>query len=114
MAFDDEKRHALSLLRGIVSGELEPDQANAELEQADPTLVYFLLKYIKKHYHRDHDLYESATARLSELTAAHRHLTRRAKEGETDPVVEWFEGEHAYRDVDDETFVDLIIEKLEG
>ncbi|MCA9682762.1 MAG: hypothetical protein KC457_11235 [Myxococcales bacterium] len=110
----DEKREALAVLQGILTGEAMPEETIAALEEADPTLVYFILKYVKKHYHRDHDDYELMKSRLSEIKNTARSLTRRAKDGEGDPVVEWFESNHRYSDLSPELFIDLIVDKLEG
>jgi hypothetical protein len=112
--FEEEKRDALTMLRGIELGEMTPDESFHLLDKADPTLVYFIFKWIKKFYHRDHEASEIVRGRLSQLTNAHRSLTRKAKEGETDPVVEWFEGSHRYSETPAEEFIDLVVDKLEG
>lgn len=110
----EEKREAFTVLQGILTGEAMPEETIAALEQADPTLVYFIFKWIEKHYHRDHDDYEIMKARLSEIKNSARSLTRRAKDGEGDPVVEWFEGNYRYSELSPADFIDLVIEKLEG
>ena len=110
----DEKREALAVLQGILTGEAMPEETIAALEEADPTLVYFIFKWIEKHYHRDHDDYELMKSRLSEIKNTARSLTRRAKDGEGDPVVEWFEGTYRYSELGPVDFIDLVIEKLEG
>lgn len=112
--FEREKQEALAVLLGIVHGLAEPDETNAALADADPALVYFLFKYIKKHYHRDHPDNEVVRGRLSAVTNQYRALTRRAKTGEEDPIVEWFEGSYRYDEMTADEFVDLVIEKLEG
>jgi hypothetical protein len=114
VAFEAEKESALQLLRGIDGGTLSTDECFDRLDEADPTLVYFILRWLKKHYHDEHERHEDVRTRLKELTNTHRSLTRKAKEGESDPVVEWFESSYKYRDVGDEEFIDLVVEKLEG
>ena len=114
LAFEEEKRHALTLLRGIELGEMSAAESNAALQDADPTLVYFIFKYLKKHYHRDHDMHEVVRARLGDVRNNYRALTRRAKSGEEDPVVEWFEGTHRYSELTSTEFIDIIVDKLEG
>ena len=93
---------------------MTPDETYALMENADSTLVYFILKWLKKHYHRDHDNHEIVRARLKDVTNSYRALTRKAKAGEDDPVVEWFEGDYRYSETPAEEFIDLIVEKLEG
>ena len=90
------------------------DESFRELSDADPTLVYFIFKWIKKHYHRDHDDSDYVRGNLKDLTNSYRSLTRKAKSGEEDPLVEWFEGNYRYSEMSAEEFIDLIVEKLEG
>ncbi|MGB1013910.1 MAG: hypothetical protein ACPG4T_07245 [Nannocystaceae bacterium] len=114
MEFEAEKLQALSILKGIVEGTMTTQECFDLLDPADPTLVYFIFKYIKKHYHRDHDEFEVVRPRLKDIKNSHRSLTRKAKSGEDDPVVGWFEGSHRYSEMTPEDFVDVIIDKLEG
>ena len=114
MDFEAEKLEALTILLGIVQGTMSTQECFELLDPADPTLVYFILKYVKKHYHRDHDDYEIVRSRLSDLKNSYRSLTRKAKTGEEDPVVEWFEGTQRYSELPPEVFIDMIIDKLEG
>lgn len=114
MEFEAEKSEALMILLGIVDGTMTADESFELLDQCDPTLVYFILKYVKKHYHRDHDDYEAVRRRLKELKNSYRAITRKSKSGEDDPVVEWFESNHRYSDLSPELFIDLIVDKLEG
>ncbi|PRP90690.1 hypothetical protein ENSA5_62360 [Enhygromyxa salina] len=112
--FAREKRETLVLLRGIVQGLADPAESDRKLEAADPTLVYFLFRWIKKYYHRDQEGADIVRARLREVTNANRGLTRKAKDGEVDPIVEWFEGNYRYRELSAEQLVDIVVEKLEG
>ncbi len=114
MEFEEEKAAAMAMLEGIVLGSLEPDELFQLLDAADPTLVHLLLRYAKKHYHRDHEHYDEVRGRLKDLTNSYRSLTRKAKEGETDPVVDWFEGTHRYSELEAAEFIDIIVDKLEG
>lgn len=112
--FAEEKQQALTMLMGIVEGTMLPDESNELLDNADPVLVYFLFKWIKKYFHGEREGSDLVRGRLAELKNTHRSLTRKAKDGEADPIVEWFEGTYRYRELDPVTFVDLVIEKLEG
>jgi len=113
MAFEHEKKSALRLLEGIELGTMTADESFRELSDADPTLVYFIFKWLRKRY-REHPAAEGVLGRLAEVCNTHRSITRRAKEGEDDPVVGWFEGSYQYKDLDATEFIDLIVEKLEG
>ena len=114
LEFEAEKLEALSILMGIVQGTMSTQECFELLDPADPTLVYFILKYIKKHYHRDHDDYDVVRSRLKDLKNSYRSLTRKAKTGEEAPIVEWFEGNYRYSEIAPEVFIDMIIDKLEG
>jgi hypothetical protein len=114
VAFEEEKLEALVMLQGVEQGTMEPEESFELLNKADPTLVYFIFKWIKKHYHRDHEAVDIVRPRLSALCNEHRSLTRRAKSGEDDPVVGWFEGTHRYSELTAEEFIEIIVEKLEG
>jgi hypothetical protein len=112
--FAAEKLEALTMLTGIVEGSAMPEELFPAFDAADPTLVYFIFKWIKKHYHRDHDDSDFVRGNLKDLTNSYRALTRKAKGGEEDPIVEWFEGSHRYSELPAEEFIDLIVDKLEG
>lgn len=114
MSFEDEKREALLTLQGIELGQMTPEESYQRLEEADPTLVHFIFKWIKKHYHRDHEMSDEVRRRLKEVQNSYRSLTRKAKEGESDPIVDWFEGTYKYRELSAEEFIDVVVEKLEG
>ncbi len=113
MSFEHEKKTALRVLEGIELGTMSPDESFGELRDADPTLVYFMFKWLRKRY-REHAAAEGVLGRLADLCNTHRSITRRAKEGEDDPVVGWFEGSYKYKDLDSSEFIDIIVEKLEG
>lgn len=113
MAFEHEKQTALRLLQGIELGTMTADESYRELSEADPTLVYFIFKWLRKRYRED-PAAEGVLGRLADVCNSNRDITRRAKEGEDDPVVGWFEGSYQYKDLEGAEFIDLIVEKLEG
>lgn len=112
--FSEEKQHAFDILLGIAQATAMADESFALLKDADPVLIYFLFRWLKKHYHKDHDDYEFVKANVGDLRNSHRQLTRMAKDGEEDPIVEWFESTYKYREMSAFEFIDLLIEKLEG
>lgn len=113
MSFEHEKQSALRILEGIELGTMESGETHSHLRDADPTLIYFMFKWLRKRYH-EHEAAEGVLGRLSDVCNEYRDLTRRAKEGEDDPVVGWFEGSYKYKDLTAEEFIELIVEKLEG
>ena len=114
LSFEDEKQEALKMLQGIELGSMTPEESFQLLDDADPVLIHFIFKWIKKHYHRDHEMADEVRARLKDVQNSYRSLTRKAKAGESDAIVDWFEGTHKYRDLPAEEFIDIIVEKLEG
>jgi len=102
------------MLQGIELGTMTPEESFELLDAADPTLVHFIFKWLRKHYHRDHEMADEVRARLKEVMNGYRSLTRKAKEGEADAIVDWFEGNHKYRELSAEEFIDLVVDKLES
>ena len=112
--FAAEKLEALTMLLGVVEGTAMPEELFPLFDAADPTLVSFIFKWVRKHYHRDHEDSEYVRGNLKDLTNAYRALTRKAKGGEEDSIVEWFEGNYRYSEMPAEDFIDLIVDKLES
>lgn len=114
MAFEHEQAHALRIIEGIEQGTMSASESYSLLRDADPTLVHFIMKWLRKRYHRDQPAAEAVIGRVIELCSLHPDILARAKEGQDDPVVSWFEDAYSYRKLEAAEFVALIIEKLEG
>lgn len=84
----------------------------ALVENADPALVYLIFTWLRKRY-ADHPNSDAVIGRLLAISARGRVPTM-MKEGQADPVVQWFEESYSYRDLGSKEFIELIIEKLEG
>lgn len=84
------------------------------MEEADPTLVYFIFTWLRAWYPPSHPAADAVLGRLGELCSLHPEAARRAKEGQKDALVEWFEDAYSYRDFRGAEFIDLVVEKLEG
>jgi hypothetical protein len=112
MAFEHEKREARRIIEGIENGSMDADETWALVEHADPTLVYLLVTWLRQNY-ANHPAAAGVIGRIVALTQAHPRVSKIMKSGADDPIVDWFEGEYAYRDFGSEEFVDLIVEKLE-
>lgn len=113
MAFEAEKEAALRILQGIELGTMTADESYELLAEADPALVYFIFKWLKKRY-RDHEDEEEVRRRVKDIRNTYRAITRRAKSAEDDPLIGWFEGTYQYKDLDAAEFIDIVVEKLEG
>lgn len=103
----------MRLLQGIEDGTMSAADSFALVEEADPTLVYLLFTYLRRRY-AGHPAADAVLGRLAAVVEKDPSVTRMMKEGQADPVVAWFEEEHAYTDFRSREFVELIVEKLEG
>jgi len=113
MAFEHEKRQALRILEAIEGGSSSASASSQLLEDADPTLVYFIFTWLREHY-TNHPAAEGVIGRIVEICSTYPAVTRQVKEGESDAVVTWFEETHSYRELDSKEFIDIVVEKLEG
>jgi hypothetical protein len=112
MAFEQEQRAALRILEGIEEGTMSASESLALVEDADPALVYLIVTWLRKRY-ADHPNADAVIGRLVAISDRPA-VTKKMKEGEEDPVVEWFEDSYKYKDVAKNEFIELIVEKLEG
>jgi hypothetical protein len=113
MAFEHEKRQALRILEGIEHGSASASESFQLIEDADPTLVYFIFTWLREHY-ANHPAAEGVIGRIVEICSRYPAVTSQVKEGESDSVVTWFEDTHSYRELDSHEFVDIVVDKLEG
>jgi hypothetical protein len=112
MAFEQEQRAALRILEGIEEGNMSATDSLALVEAADPALVYLIFTWLRKRY-ADHPNSDAVIGRV--VAISNRGSTARMmKEGQADPVVQWFEESYSYRTLDKQPFIELIVEKLEG
>lgn len=114
MSFEHEKKRALGLLQGLEQGSVDTGELATRLEAADPSLLYFILTWLRAHYRASNPAAEGVVGRIVEICNRSPTITRNAKEGAEDSVVEWFEEAYDYRDLDGPTFIDVVVEKLEG
>ena len=112
MAYEQQKRAALRILEGIEEGAMGSADLAALVEDADPALLYLIFRWLRKRY-ADHVNADTVVGRLVEL-GNHAGIPAKMKEGQADPVVEWFEDAYSYRDLSSEAFIELIVDKLES
>jgi len=84
----------------------------ALVDDADPALVYLIFTWLRKRY-ADHANSDAVIGRLVAVSGR-GSVVKKMKEGQTDPVVQWFEESYSYRQLEAKEFIELIIEKLEG
>jgi hypothetical protein len=113
VAFEHERAAALRILQGIEQGLLSTADCYNLVEEADPTLVYLIITWLRTRYRSD-PAAEGVIGRLVELCNTYPQVTEMVREGKEDSVVEWFEDGHSYRALEAEEFIDLIVDKLES
>ncbi len=113
MAFTHENQRALRILESIEQGSASAAESYRLIEDADPTLVYFIFTWLRKHY-AEHPAAEGVIGRLVELATKYPALTRQLEIGKADAVVTWFEETHRYREFESREFIEVIVDKLEG
>ncbi len=84
----------------------------ALVEEADPALVYLIITWLRKRYADDRNS-DAVLGRVADISNKGT-VAKLMKEGKADSVVEWFEENNSYKDLDKAAFIELIIEKLEG
>ena len=113
MAFEHQQAAALRILEGIEDGTMSTADSASLVEDADPALVHLIFTWIRKRYADNPDA-DAVISRLLAVIERNPAIPRKLKEGQSDPVVEWFEEEYSYRDFGSRDFIALIVEKLEG
>jgi hypothetical protein len=112
MALEQEQRAALRILEGIEEGVMSTSDSLDLVEDADPALIYLIFTWLRKHY-ADHVNADAVIGRLVAISGR-GSVAKKMKEGQADPVVQWFEESYSYRALGSKEFIELIIEKLEG
>jgi hypothetical protein len=113
MAFEQQRAAALRILRGLEEGTMTAAQSTDLVEDADPALVYLIFTWIRRRYADDPNA-DAVVGRLLAVLDRKPAVALKLKEGQSDPVVQWFEEEHAYREFGAEDFIETIVDKLEG
>jgi hypothetical protein len=116
MSIELEKQEAGRLLLGLENGTMSSADAFNIADKRDPVLVYFVIRYLREKYPPTDPQSQGVIQRLVELTGTYDSIVKACKEGEADPMQEWFDDTYSMRDFfsDADNFVDVVVEKLEG
>jgi hypothetical protein len=114
MAYEREQQEALHLLQAIENGSQPTSNIAHLIDEADPALVYLIFTWLRSRYGGGHPAAEGVLGRLVEVTNAHSSVNAKLREGKADSIVEWFEEEHSYRDLDATEFIAIVVDKLES
>ena len=113
MAFEREQRAALRILEGIEEGTMSSGESFTLIDEADPALVFLIFTWIRNRY-AEHVNSDAVIGRLVAVSDGYPSVKEKMKEGQADPVVEWFEDAYSYKSLGSKAFIALIVEKLEG
>jgi hypothetical protein len=116
MSIEHAKREGLRFLQGIENGNLTAADAYNIADGIDPVLVYFTLRYLREKYPASAAASAGVSRRLVELTSTYDDVVKLSKQGERDPLREWFDDTYDVRDYFDDAagLIDMLVEKIEG
>ena len=104
----------MQILDAVEGGQVNAAGAYNLIRDADPTLIYFIFAWLRHRYRSGQPAAEAVSGRLAEIATAYPAVPRMVKTGGQDSIVAWFEDAYAYGDFDAPSFIELIVEKLEG
>jgi len=111
----DEKRDALRLLDGLENGGMSTADAVALGEDLDPVLTYAIVSFLRAVYPAGNPAATAVLKRVVDLISSPA-IVRQHERGRQDPVAQWLESEHEYRDFRGRgpALVDLVADKLDS
>jgi hypothetical protein len=115
-SFSGEAADANRLLDGLENGTLKSADAFAMAEKIDPVLLHFVFKYLRTKYNAQDPSGEGVMQRMLELTKTYDNVVKKAKEGEEDPITQWFDDSYDVNDyrAKPEEMIDMLVEKIES
>jgi hypothetical protein len=116
MSTSTDRNQALRLLRGLDEGGIDATEARILAEELDPVLVYVVVRYLREIYPASDPAASPVLERVVGLTSAYPAIVEKSREGEQDPVSEWFTSEYSFRDFRGRgpELIELIVDKLES
>ena len=111
-----DKHQALRLLAGIENGAMTTADALVLAETLDPVLVYLIVRYLRESYRASDPAATSVLERVVALTSKHAEFVNKCRDGEQDPVSQWFEAEHSFGSFRGRgsELIEVIVDKLES
>ena len=111
-----DKNQAEKLLRGLEDGRMNASEATLLAQDLDPVLVYAILRYLREVYPASNPAASAVLDRVVALTSTWPGIVEKSKEGERDPISEWFTSEYSFGDFRGRgsEMLDLIVDKLES
>ena len=115
MSASTDRNQALRLLRGLDEGGVDASEARVIAETLDPVLVYVIVRYLREVYPASDPAASPVLERVVALTSSNPAIVAKTRQGEQDPVSEWFASEYSFRDFRGRgaELIELIVDKLE-
>ena len=112
----EENRDAARLLMGLENGGMSSADAAILAEELDPVFVYIIVTFLRRIYPASDPAASSVLDRVLQMISRSRIVVAKQREGERDPVSQWFESEYSYGDFRTRgaALIDLIWNKLES
>ncbi|SMF66596.1 hypothetical protein [Pseudobacteriovorax antillogorgiicola] len=116
MDITSQIREGVRLLTGIEEGTLPSSECYNIINQLDEVLVSLTIRYLRKKYPPTRQEATGVVSRLVDLSGTYPQVVQMVKDGEADPISEWFTDTYAFREFYDspESFIETIVNKLEG
>ncbi len=114
MEADTEKRDALRLLAGLEDGVSSVADAYSASQNIDPVLSYIIVSYLRGCYPASDPAASSILERVVRMTSTYPAFVAQCRQGERDPIAQWFEQEHEYREYRGrgEAVIALVLDKI--
>ena len=116
MDINSHIQEGVRLLCGIEQGTLPSSECFNIVDKIDYVTTSLIVRYLRKKYPATKPASSGVMGRLVDLTGTYPQVVQLVKKGEQDPISEWFNDTYSFREFyeDPETFVKLIVEKIEG
>src|SRR5213594_5014873 len=101
MSGSTSKHDAVRLLHGLEDGRMTASEGASLAQDLDPVLVYVILRYLRDVYPASNPAANAVLDRVVALTSSWPGIVAKAKEGERDPVSQWFASEYSFGDFRD-------------
>jgi hypothetical protein len=107
---------AARFLDGLELGSASAAELRRLGERLDPVLVHVIVRFLREVYDASQPAASAVLERVAKLTAAYPGLVARSREGEADPVTQWFVSAHTFREFRGRgrSMIETIVDKLES
>jgi hypothetical protein len=95
---------------------LPASEAAILAEDLDPVIVYFVVRFLREVYPASSPAASAVLERVVRLTSAYPGIVGKSREGEQDPVSQWFASEYNFGDFRGrgDELIEMIVDKLES